>query len=350
MKPHSPYERFLTIMPGVSAKATPGVPYFYEQVLTESAYEKKGDFSVTELLDDPRCAKIRTLAPEREGQDPSKLVHSTVGTAIHQYFQSKVKAPEVMLEHRMLVRPFPYPNVLISGTADAIRMPTVKDTDKRVIVYDIKNCKVYKWMQMDFENFYWQLSIYAFLFASTSFTAPSYCHEKMLCKVVMFFMDWNKKEAAIHKDRYPPSVCTTLTFQPAPKATLEAFLLGRISSHLTLQNRPEPEWPDADPTKVWQRIQGYRVYKKENLDRAVNGGAFLLDSPQEALEQATAFLREKGSGHVLRKCVSDRVRCRAWCPWSDMCSPYQTWLAAHAETDDAKPKATYIESVPNEKS
>jgi len=194
----------------------------------------------------------------------------------------------------------------------------------------------------EMEDYYWQLSYYAHLFIMSH---PNVQTEELMCKLVFFFMDWNRKDAAIHKEKYPPGVCTTVTFKPATKEKTIAHMRQRIEKHSAILEKPEPGWPDAHPCKVWQRVKGYKVYATSNLQRAVKGGVFEGKDPVQCLTDAMTFMKTKvGPGHTLRKITTDRVRCRSYCPWNTFCTTYQRWLNENGQT----PQPTYSYRVETE--
>ncbi len=304
-----------------------GLPQEYQKAMLINHYQKRGDYSVTELLDAPRCARLKQEHPEVE-TDAENLIHSVLGTAMHVYFDTHLEksTPGLYTEVPMSVK---VDGKTVTGTFDELLL-----TNTHMFITDLKNWNVFKWMAGEWSKVYWQLNYYHYMLAHDPEVKALFSPNKQtVLRVVILFKDWNKRDADIHKDKYPPQRGVTVFFKPLPLPEVKKHLKARLNAHRALESVPEPEWPDAPADKVWQKCTAIKVYKKDNPKKAINGGVFSLSNYNGDFDKANAqaylLMKSKGEHDFFTKEVwTERKRCERYCPVSEFCTTYRKHCAA----------------------
>jgi hypothetical protein len=298
-------------------------PDYIRAVLEGDDHQVSGDFSVTQLLEPPRCILLRLRHPELRLQDPASLVSCTAGKAMHLLFAQQLGAQGFTTEDRILI-PIPELQASVSGTVDAYRL-----TGDGCLVLDLKHKKTYEWEYRKFDRLVWQLNMYYY---GLALRHPEITGKTSL-QGVYFFTDWNRMARAKAHGNYPEKQVMTITTAPLPIPRIHQFILERLRSLQDLKGRPESEWPDPDPGDVYQLPPVLRVWKA-NGGRAVNGGVFDAGDYASFADAmaAAAARREEMAG----KCPADvfeirvdrheRRRCSTYCPVASECSTYQASL------------------------
>lgn len=293
------------------------IPDYIESVIRRNEHETKGDYSVTELLDAPRCARLKRQYPHLENDDALKNVSAMVGSAVHAWFESyfsKVARDSVSTEVEMLFGIPQVDGITISGSCDIYNHVTST-------VEDIKNWKSYKWMDGDIWALVWQLRMYGYaLMKSKNWSVKQ-------LRAVLFFTDWNKLDAARRGNKYPPASVVILEIPMVSTEEVEAFIEDRIRQHMLVRFCEEPFWPDAPEYATWDSVSSYKVFKNADSSRAVSGGVYGINMKVEEpamLEAANKHAAEIGG--VVRRVSSGRKRCAEYCSVSGQCSTYQKYL------------------------
>lgn len=329
--PQLKQHEFTVCIPGAPpVRATSDLPPNVRDVLYLDEHEVRGDFSVTQLLDHPRCVLLKRMYPDMVLDDVSGLVSSTAGKALHHWFEIKLRGENVFTEQQVMI-PVPECGVTVSGTADIVELI---DTDPvRCIVSDLKHHKTWRWVSGDFTRLVWQLNLY---YLGLTHRYPGIVGRTIL-RGLMPFTDWNRLDAARLGTRYPEKPFMVLETRPLPVRHIAGFVRDRVRRLLDFQGRPEVLWPDAGEEDVWQRTEAVKVYKRGG-SRAVSGGVFKpgdYDTREQATAAATHFRDElterKGGAYEIRVQKSDRRRCSAYCPVASMCTTYQNWLRSEAK-------------------
>lgn len=321
----------------VNMKLGDELPKEFVDVVMTDDHITRGEYSVTELIDDPRCVALRKQHPELTKSADERL-HSMFGKALHKYFETRLKPPKAGVT---LYTEYPlqteFEGHTISGTCDEIMQ-----SDQTLIIGDIKNRTVFKYMEQDFTDVYWQMQIYRYMYTQTlRRTLPN-----MWVRCIMFFKDRNRRDASIKSPAiYPPSRGIQLNFPVLDDHKVEKYLHSRLNKHLNIRGLDEPDWPDADPHHTWQKIVAYKILKKGGK-RAVKGGVFNVSdydgNAQKAQAEAIIFAKRKGSDHTVHIHRTVPKRCQRYCPVNEYCSSWQRYKQNNniKETKKYKVKGT----------
>jgi hypothetical protein len=192
-------------------------------------------------------------------------------------------------------------SVTITGRIDNYNMATET-------ICDYKTASVNKVKFRDFNDWYLQGMIYAWLLSHNKFPVKR-------CRFIVLLKDHSKTEA--ERDRqYPPNPVFIYEF---PISAEKLFKIGSFirdktneyEKHLII---PDDEIPPCSPEERWDRPSVFAV-KKEGRQKAVK----LFDTKEEA-EQRAADL---GAGHYIEHRVGESVKCKNYCLCHGFCNFYQ---------------------------
>jgi hypothetical protein len=288
------------------------VPTFVQALMTQKVFgHTAGDYSVTQLLDDPRCALLEQLHPECGATGPERRMPLIMGRALHEFFENHIHDPTFVKEHTFMeaitvaTDQGPLPKIL-TGTPDLIQF---READGHIAIYDFKTWSVHKWRRRDFSTAMMQLSIYAHLLRTKRQSAD------ISLSLLVFLKDWNVRDFAIAgPENYPANDILLINFKPFEDHTITAFLTERITLFESYVASPESSWPDAPMEATWSEPEAYRVYKNDST-RAIRGGVFRIGPTMTESEAADAAKQAACKAEVadpkstfrVVKCNSDQI-------------------------------------------
>ena len=313
------------------------IPLEVQRALQINEHVRRGDWSVTELLDNPRCARLKRMFPEEKREDPATLVSAFIGSASHERLQRFTDKQDhmdtVTTEDPLLITT--KDNRTVSGSCDFDKVHVMENGVVHLTIRDYKHWKTFKWGDDKWDDVFWQLQFY-FLMKATQLrkngVALNWTDEPVgLLQATIIFLDWNKRDAAVRRADYPPTSVVTLEFKPLPLQAIANKMRERINAHAALENVPEDQWPDATPEDVWNKLDAVKVYKPGS-DRACAGGVFepsKCGGNDMAMEAAKAKAQEVGG--TAKACWLGRKRCASYCSVSGKCSTYQKYLTENPQ-------------------
>ena len=150
---HTPAITFTTSIPCASRMTVGPLPAFLQDILSANTHVVPGDYSVTELLDAPRCVLLRRLHPGVDEQTPASQVPRLAGTALHSYLAARL--PAAFTTEELLLHRIDSLDASLSGTVDAYSIAK----DGTCTILDFKHRKANAWTYRRFEDVVWQLNL-----------------------------------------------------------------------------------------------------------------------------------------------------------------------------------------------
>lgn len=312
-------------------------PEILKDAILHNSYTRRGDYSATEILEDPRCVVLKREHPDDVSRDVSKNIKSFVGTAVHELLEHRLNkimprgqnadGDEYWMEIGLNMD---VEGSVLSGTADMIHILN-KEEGKKGFITDWKNPGASKYMMQDFSQFYQQLQIYK-LMANEYFCG---CVD-VTVRCVLIFSDWNQRDLMRFGNKYPQQPILTLQWRSLPDDLIFQDIVNKIQKIKMYEKLSETDRPDADPESVWNRLDKIRLFKP-NGKRAVSGGVFdarpgvTEDELWDSLESAKPALEQKHGRLEARAERKGRIKCHHYCPVCKYCTPYQKSLESENE-------------------
>jgi len=304
------------------------LPDFVKMGLLHNEHVTHGKYSVTELLDHPRCTALRKIHPDLKLDDPTKMAHAMNGTAVHAYWEKLLtqKCNPACIQCEVAVF-FKINDIDISGSIDIIHRKSIDLLINETTIIDIKNWTSYKWMQKDMADVIDQLNSYYYGY----YLGKSPYNHQVKLGLLVFIRDWHR--GASHRKNYPPSSLMYLEFAPKPMEKIKENITKRVKLFEDYKNVNIDDYPDADDKATWSRLEAYRVYKVGG-NNAIRGGVFRPEDYESNVEclaateekmNATQLANPKEE-YYFKECNTERKRCAEYCPVADMCNTYQNSL------------------------
>ena len=157
-----------------------------------------------------------------------------------------------------------------------------------------------------------QLNIYAWLVETVKKTRVS------KLAIIAIVRDWNRRDSQ-SRQGYPQSQVVTIPVNLWSMEEREQFIRDRIhvQSEGLFAMETNDVLPLCTPAEMWEKPTTYAV-KKEGAARAKSVHAE-KEEAEEALEKA-------GKGYILDIREGDRTRCSSFCPVSEFCDQYKSYL------------------------
>lgn len=279
------------------------LPQTFMNVLDRPTYSKgKAHLSATELINSPRIVQLRKKYDEQITSDVSDMIWSIFGTAIHSVLEQG-KDDNHLVEERIHAE---LDGWHLSGAIDLQRV-----VEDGIEISDYKTVGV--WSVMN-EKKEWeeQLNIYAWLVEKVKGIPV------VRLNIVAIVRDWNRRDAGTRQG-YPEAPVAVLDIALWSMEKREEFIRSRIHEHseALFATETNEELPLCTPDQMWEKPTMYAV-KKEGASRA--------KSVHVELDDAEVALEKAGKGYQLEIRQGDRTRCSTFCPVSQWCDQYQTYL------------------------
>lgn len=279
------------------------LPQTFVNVAMRPSYTKgKAHVSATELLNSPRIVQLKKKYDDQITTDVSDMIWSIIGTAIHGVLEHG-KDHNHIVEQRLH-------SILdgwhISGAIDLqiVRIDGIEINDyKNVGVWSVMNEKI-EWEQ--------QLNIYAWLVETVKKTPVT------KLAIIAIIRDWNRRDAKTRQG-YPQCQVETIHVNLWSMEEREQFIRNRIhvQSEGLFAMETNDVLPLCTPAEMWEKPTQYAV-KKEGAARA--------KSVHAEKEEAEEMLEKAGNGFSIEVREGDRTRCSSFCPVSEFCDQYKSYL------------------------
>ena len=219
-----------------------------------------------------------------------------IGTAIHKVLEHEG-------EHEFIEESVSHDieGITVTGRIDNYNM-------KDGIISDYKSVSVWKIKIADYDDWYKQGMIYAWLLTSQGFSVNK-------CRFIALIKDHSKREAK-RDYLYPQKPIAVYEFAVTHERLMEieAFIRGKISEYKLLKQLPDDGIPPCSPAERWEKPAKYAV-KKDGQKKAVR----LFDT----LDEAETLAGKLGAGHFVERREGESARCAEYCVCCQFCDFYR---------------------------
>ena len=204
--------------------------------------------------------------------------------------------------------------ITVTGMVDNYNLRTGRISDYKFIT-------VYKILKHDFEDWYKQGMIYAWLLRKNGFEAKT-------CRFIAIIKDHKRREAK-HKESYPKIPLYVYDFDVTDHglAEIEEFIKGKIAEYKQFKDMTDDEIPPCTAKERWERPTTYAVMKPGNK-RATR--------VTDTIAEADKIAADLGKGCFVETRVGESVRCLDYCACADFCNFYRD-IVPVAEEQEAVP-------------
>jgi hypothetical protein len=260
-------------------------------------HNKRGCLSATTLLNGTKQILLTDRHWDEIREDVSDRFWAIFGTSVHALLEKEGEDDftEISLSSDI-------DGVTVTGRLDNYDMKTGTITD-------YKTASVWKVKFQNFEDWYRQGMIYAWLLSKNGFKVER-------CRFIAILKDHSKTEARRDAE-YPRGPCYIYEF-PVTDISLreiEAFIKAKIADYKRNRDIADDDIPPCSPDERWEKPAKYAV-RKEGRKTAVR----VFDTEEEARKMVS----DLGSGHYMETRQGEQVRCQGYCSCRDFCDFYHT--------------------------
>jgi hypothetical protein len=272
-----------------------GLPQAFVEAVSVERHNAKGSYSATTLLH----SATDTLLTERHWEeievDASDSVWAVWGTAVHSIFEKQ--KDNSFKEEKFSVK---VGNSTVTGRVDNYDM-------ENEILADFKTCASWKIIYKDFDDWYKQGMIYAWLMKQSGLNVKR-------CQFIALIKDHSKSKAKTDAS-YPQSPVYVYQFDitESALAEIEDFIKTRIADLEANENTPDNELKGCTPEERWSKGDSWAIMRT---------GRKTALKVCKSEEEANALLKELGGDSIeFRK--GEDVRCESYCNVCKWCPYYQ---------------------------
>lgn len=269
------------------------LPEALYRVLSGDRYERRGDWSVTELISPPQIVQLRRRYYDQLTEDASDRVWMLVGEAIHAIIAWD-KDPNTLQEEPLAMKLL---GETVTGKPDSYEQKGLLVDYKVTSVWTVVNQGV----RPDWVS---QLNCYAVLFRENGF-------EVNKAQVIAILRDWSKPKA-MREPSYPQSQVKVIDVPLWPEGEAVVHLTNMYNIHALAKALPDDALPSCSFEERWGRPTTFAV-KSPKVKRAKR----VLDTLAEAemyIEREKLpkewYVEERPGGYA---------RCEAYCNVSHIC-------------------------------
>ena len=272
---------------------TMGLPEALVQAVNIYRHNKDGEYSATTLLKSETENLLMDRHFDEIEVDASEQIWAVFGTAVHSIFEKQ--KDNTFKEESFSVT---VSNSKVTGRVDSYDL-------ENEILADFKTCAVWKIIYKDFDDWYKQGMIYAWLMKQSGLNVKR-------CKFIALIKDHSMSKARIDAT-YPQSPVYIYQFDVTEKALaeIEQFIIEKVRKLEENHNTPDAELKGCTAEERWSTQTKFALMKN-GRKTAIK----LYDSREEA-EQNKELLKadyvEERKGED-KKCDNYCLVCK-WCPY-----------------------------------
>jgi hypothetical protein len=264
-----------------------------------------GRISATTLLHGIKQIHLTDRHWEELEDDVADRIWAIFGSAVHALLEHEGETDftEIAMEHE-------FQGLTVTGRIDNFDMGSGT-------IRDYKTASIWKVKFQDFDDWYKQGMIYAWLLDKNGFKVNK-------CQFIAILKDHSKSKAR-YDFEYPQTPVYRYEFDVTQERIweIEAFIEERVKVYLETAALGDDEIPECSPEERWEDPPKYAVMK-QGRKSAVK----LFDTR----EPAEAMVDELGHDkHYLEARPGEAKKCQGYCICSEFCHFYQN----HVKTPEA---------------
>ena len=269
------------------------------------------DYSVTDLLEEPRIVALKKMYPDIGVEDPYENPWKYIGTMFHSILE-EYSPDDELSEERIFSE---VDGVKISGAMDV----QIIDEEGNVSIGDYKTTSVFSLKDVD--KWEKQLNLYRWLVE----------REKGLTvtklTIYAFLRDWKISMSEKIRD-YPPTPGITVDIDLWHKHRVEDFVRFRIDQHEQCEGLAEPKLPHCTHHGRWPSGTLYTV---EPLEISGPEKKKLFKTKREANKYYDGLELTEQMTTFQDKTFETYRRCKSYCDFSSVCSAWKEWKEERSE-------------------
>jgi hypothetical protein len=269
------------------------------KAVSTERHNAEGCLSATTLIQGVKQIILTDRHWEELEDDVSDRIWAVFGQAVHALLEHE--GENDFTEQQM---DYQVDGITVTGRIDNYDM-------RNGIIGDYKTASVHKVKFGDFNDWYLQGMIYAWLLSKNKFPVDR-------CRFTALLKDHSKTEAK-RDYQYPKLPVYIYEFPVTAQGLFKTgiFIKNKVNRYKQLLELDDDAIPPCSPEERWDRPPKFAVMKN-GLKRAVR----LFDEEDEAERLAS----EKGAGHYVEHRPGEPVKCRSFCLCRDFCNFYRESL------------------------
>jgi hypothetical protein len=274
------------------------IPQGIYHALINDGYQKKGDFSITELI---KPVQIRALEKRYDDQitvDVSDRLWLLLGSSVH-YVLEQGKLDEHLIEERLCID--------VNGFKVSGKIDLYSGTEKKVIDYKVTS--VWSFMFGNKPEWEAQLNLYKLLYEKAGFSVDG-------LEIHAILRDW--QQSKVNGNGYPAIPFQKSLIPVWTTAQAMAYLEERIKLHTEAESLPDEKLPECTAKEKWER-QGKVALMKKGRKTAIR----LFDEMNFATVALESARKTKKGTFYLEERPGERVRCERYCNAKPFCYQYR---------------------------
>ena len=271
------------------------LPQAFVDAVSVERHNEKGCYSATTLLHSATDVLLTERHFDEIEVDASDSVWQIWGTAVHSIFEKQ--KDNAFKEEQFKVK---IGNSTVTGRVDNYDL-------ENEILADFKTCASWKIIYKDFDDWYKQGMIYAYLMKQNGLNVKR-------CQFIALIKDHSKSKAKIDST-YPQSPVYVYQFDVTENglAEIEKFIKEKIADIEANENTPDSELKGCTPDERWSKGDTWAIM------RAGRKTALKVCNSEE---EAKSLIEKLGGTNIeFRK--GEDVRCGSYCNVSKWCPYYQ---------------------------
>jgi hypothetical protein len=273
------------------------------KTVSTDRHNEPGCISATTLLQGVKQIILSDRHWDELEDDVSDRIWAIWGTAVHSLLEQE--GENDFTEQEMS---YPVGDITVTGCIDNYDM-------QNGIICDYKTASVWKVKFNDFNDWYNQGMIYAWLLAKNGFTVKQ-------CRFTL--LKDHSKTDAVRDYQYPKNPVFVYEFDVSflNLLKIEKYIKNKVWEYVRCLALRDDDILPCTPDERWDKATKYAV-KKEGRKTAVR----VLDDK----DAAEAMVAELGKGHSVEIRPGETTKCQSYCLCCEFCNYYQDCVKAQDE-------------------
>lgn len=271
------------------------LPYGLVKAVSPEKHNAPGCISATTLIQGIKQILLTERHWEELEDDVSNRIWAVFGTAVHSLLEAEGEDDFTEIDMKYKIG-----SVTVTGRIDNYNL-------KEGVIADYKSTSVYKVKAEEFDDWYLQGMIYAWLLRKNNL--PAY-----KCRFIAMLKDFSKTEAE-RNSGYPQKPVYIYEFDVTEDriTEIEKVIMKKILLYQQFKNVSDDDIPECTSEERWAKKDIFAV-KKDGRKTAIK----LFDDKN----QAEIYCNTLGKGHYVEFRQGESLRCKRYCLCSSFCNFY----------------------------